>query len=289
VTSAKALEELADERLAVFWNEDGSVEVHGRLAPDEGAVFTRALDAARDHLWERERGSAEPRRPTKAEALAAMADLSLAATHGRSGGERYQVVVHVDEPALAGDGGTGREIEDGPAISAETARRLSCDASLVRIRERNGGPLDVGRKTRTIPPALRRALRRRDGGCCFPGCGNHRFVDAHHVRHWAKGGETSLRNLVLLCRRHHRLVREFGYSVDERMRFHDPRGRPIPAVPRCPPGDVATLIARKASIGPHTFANGSGERMNLALAVAAVVAADAQDCGRRGGAADRPG
>ncbi len=87
-------------------------------------------------------------------------------------------------------------------------------ASLVRILESGSGePLDVGRKTRVIPPAMHRALKRRDRGCRFPGCVNTRFVDGHHIRHWADGGATCVDNLVLLCRHHHRLLHEGGYYV----------------------------------------------------------------------------
>jgi hypothetical protein len=282
VTSEEARSVQENEQLTAYWDEDGSLVVRGRLAPDQGALFLRALEASRDALWEHERqvgrGSAEPqrepRRPTNTEALAAMADVALASRGKRSGGERYQVVVRVDETVLTSQGEEGCELEGGPAIAAETARRLACDASLVRIRERNGKPLSVGRKTRAIPPALRRALSARDRGCRFPGCDNRRFVDAHHVRHWAKGGETALRNLVSLCRRHHRLVHEGGYAVDERMRFYDPRGRPIPPVPRPPPGNLGALLARGTSaIGPKTCATGPGDRMDLALAVEAIAAA----------------
>ena len=84
-------------------------------------------------------------------------------------------------------------------LAPETARRLACDASIVRLIERDGRPLSVGRKTRSIPPALQRALHARDGGCRFPGCGSRRFVDAHHIAHWAHGGATELANLVQLC------------------------------------------------------------------------------------------
>ncbi len=91
------------------------------------------------------------------------------------------------------------------------------------------------RKTRSVPPALRRALRARDGGCRFPGCGNHRFTDAHHIEHWADGGETSLGNLIQLCRRHHRLLHEGGFSLELRQDgspvFRRPDGRRIAAVP----------------------------------------------------------
>ncbi|HUG01196.1 MAG TPA: DUF222 domain-containing protein [Longimicrobiales bacterium] len=105
------------------------------------------------------------------------------------------------------------ELADGTRVSAETSRRIACDCSLVRITHAwDGSILDVGRKTRTVLPTLRRALEARDRGCRFPGCGS-RFTDAHHIEHWAEGGETSLANLVLLCRRHHRFVHEGGARV----------------------------------------------------------------------------
>jgi hypothetical protein len=110
--------------------------------------------------------------------------------------------------------GERRHLEDGTRISHETSRRLCCDASIVRVmRDRSGSVLDVGRRTRTISPALRRALEVRDRGCRFPGCGL-RFTDAHHVRHWADGGETSLANCLLLCTHHHRLVHEGGWRIE---------------------------------------------------------------------------
>ena len=130
-----------------------------------------------------------------------------------------------------GHGTPGRcEIESGPSLAAQTARRLSCDASLVTIVEdESGQPLDVGRKTRSIPPAIRRALRSRDAGCRFPGCTHTRFLDGHHIRHWADGGETKLSNLVMLCRFHHRQVHEGRVDVrmldDGALRFTGARGQ----------------------------------------------------------------
>jgi hypothetical protein len=181
----------------------------------------------------------------RADALVFMADNLLAGeAQGRSGGDRYQVVLHVDRAALAA-GADGRcELADGAPLAAETARRLGCDAAIVPLIERDGRPLTVGRKTRSVPPALRRALASRDGGCRFPGCTSRRFVDAHHVRHWAHGGPTSLDNLVQLCRHHHRLLHEGGYSVERAgpdFVFRRPDGRRLPAVPRPPRGHVAVL------------------------------------------------
>ncbi|MEX2528251.1 MAG: DUF222 domain-containing protein [Gemmatimonadota bacterium] len=156
--------------------------------------------------------------------------------------ERYQVLVHVDLETLRGEEMvTGQEmvraaemgetshIED-VRVSAETSRRLTCDAAVVTVQSGcacHSHPLNLGRRTRTVSPALRRALEVRDRGCRFPGCGS-RFTDAHHIRHWAQGGETSLGNCILLCRHHHRLVHEGGWSVElwgaGRPVFHDPRG-----------------------------------------------------------------
>jgi 5-methylcytosine-specific restriction endonuclease McrA len=265
-----------------YWDEDGSLVLRGRLAPEDGAVLLQALEAARDGLRVRageiEGGSAEPP-PTNAEALAAVADSALSvAGAGRSGGERHQVVVHVDETALVGAGDGGCELADGPALAPETARRLACDSSVVRVTDRGDRTLSVGRKTRSVPSALRRALRRRDRGCRFPGCENQRFVDAHHVRHWAHGGETRLDNLVLLCRRHHRLVHEGGYSIErlpgDRLRFRDPRGGPIPAVPQPPAGYPDRLLEgnRPLAIDAGTYESGAADRMDLDLAVEALLA-----------------
>jgi hypothetical protein len=149
------------------------------------------------------------------------------------------VVVHVDAETLK-DQTAGRcHLEQGPALPAQTVRRLTCDASLIRIVENEGGEaLDVGRKTRSIPPAIRRALNARDPECCFPGCTYRHYLDAHHVEHWADGGQTKLKNLLHLCRRHHRLVHEGDIAVEARAgggwRFSRPDGREFDEVYREP-------------------------------------------------------
>jgi Domain of unknown function (DUF222)/HNH endonuclease len=259
---ANELHELA--HFGYGWGDDGSLVLYGRLAPEDGALFLRALEAARDSLWDREPsaggGSAEPRfpsgRPTNADALLAMADASLAGgDFDRSGGERYQVVVNTDADGAA-------TLDDGPPLAPETAERLACDASVV----------SGGRKTRTIPPSTRRALRTRDRGCRFPGCENRRFVDAHHVRHWARGGETRMDNLVLLCRRHHRFVHEGGFSVElveGAPRFRDQWGFAVPHVPRSPPASANGMLEANEllHIGSATCASGRGDEMDLALTV----------------------
>ena len=146
-----------------------------------------------------------PYESRRADALAAVAESFLAESHAPSStADRYQVVVHVDAETLQERTAGRCEIEQGPSLPVETVRRLACDASLLRVLENpQGEPLDVGRKTRSIPPTIRRALNSRDGGCRFPGCTHQRYVDAHHIEHWAEGGETKLANLVTLCRLHH--------------------------------------------------------------------------------------
>jgi len=105
--------------------------------------------------------------------------------------------------------------------------------------DQDGRVLEVGARTRAIPPALRRALQHRDQGCRFPGCGLP-LGEGHHVRHWAEGGPTTLSNLALLCRRHHRAVHEEGYQIDRQpdgaLSFRRPDGRLLPEVP--PPAAV---------------------------------------------------
>jgi hypothetical protein len=183
---------------------------------------------------------------SNADALVLMARTLLAsgpATGGAADG--YQVVVHVDAAALAGDDDGACQLEHGTALQPETARRLGCDASLVRILERDGRPLSVGRRTRSVPPALRRALQSRDPICRFPGCDRRRFLHAHHLDHWASGGRTDLSNLVRLCSHHHRLVHEGGYSIERSsrggLRFRRPDGQPVPAAPPRPTGDHGEL------------------------------------------------
>jgi len=161
------------------------------------------------------------------------------------------------------------EFEDGVSIAAETARRLSCDCSVVRLTEdEEGNPLDVGRKTRSIPPALKRAMNSRDQGCRFPGCGNKRYTHGHHVEHWANGGETKLGNLVTLCYFHHRLVHEGGWNVqvldDGAFRFLNPNGE---ALDTSISANAGSDVSRVTCHGSRFPARWRGDRMDYDLAV----------------------
>jgi len=279
--------------LHVFRDEDGMVTVRGRLAPEVGALLVQALTAARETLCQQARGNdaaASPgdvsaETPTmaqqQADALALLAETAL--HHGIDPGapaERYQVVVHIDAPALADPDQPGQcVLEDGTHVSAETSRRLACDASRVVMRHAHDRRVvEVAARTRTIPPSLRRALHHRDCGCRFPGCGL-RFAQGHHIRHWAQGGPTTLSNLALLCRRHHRAVHEEGYQLDRQpdgeLRFRRPDGRLLPEVPRPPeiPGDPVTFLrarheAEGLVLNARTATPGwLGERLDAGYAI----------------------
>src|SRR5262245_33425875 len=244
----------ANRALHIYRDEDGTVVLRGRLTPEMGELVLRALDAARETLYQRsrhERTTDTHAHPTEepstkaqqqADALALIAETALHHDLDPGApGERYQVVVHVDAPVLADPEQSGGSVlEGGARVSAETCRRLACDASRVVMRhDAEGRVVEIGARTRTIPPALRRALQHRDRGCRFPGCSG-RFNEGHHIRHWAHGGSTTLSNLTLLCRRHHRAVHEEGYKVargpDGALQFRRPDGRLVPEVP--PPAAV---------------------------------------------------
>ena len=279
---------------SVFPDEEGMYLVRGRLDPEVGAMLLRAVAAAGDALYRASASlgpssgpgasassgpSADPAtdiepKQRRADAVGLLAERALAVGFGGeevggSRAERYQVVLHVESDTLQADTEPGRsDLEDGTRVSAETSRRLSCDAAVVRLTESpDGSILDVGRKTRTIPPAIRRALESRDRGCRFPGCGL-RFTDAHHVRHWADGGQTNLDNLVLLCRFHHRLVHEQGYTAHfprgERLYFLDPSMRMIPdrppPSPPLPPEPVEALIENNRARGVEPLYNTGSAR-----------------------------
>jgi hypothetical protein len=289
----QAARQHAERGLHVYPDEDGTVLVRGRLTPEIGALLIRALDAARETLYQRARATAgaaaadpalaPPTRPQQqADALALLAETAL---HHEidpgAPGERYQVVVHVDAAVLADPEQPGQSVlEEGSHVSAETSRRLACDASRVVMRhDEEGRLLEVGARTRTIPPALRRALLHRDRSCRFPGC-HVRVGQGHHVRHWAQGGPTTLGNLLLLCRRHHHAVHEEGYRVsrgpDGTLEFRRPDGRPLPEVPptvRVPADPIPTLHEQHAALGirlhPRTACpRWLGERLDVGWALA---------------------
>jgi hypothetical protein len=245
----------------------GMVRLDGDLDPETGETLLTALRAVLD-ADARDRDEHDRRAPTqrRADALGEICRQWLdAPERPLVGGERPHVSVVIDADTLRdgdgdrrADGSAPRRVRGLPGavgvmselghvgpVPPELTRRLACDASIMRVvMAGDSEPLDVGRRTAVVSPALRRAVVARDRHCRFPGCDRPpTWCDAHHVRHWADGGETSMANLLLLCRRHHRMVharRGFAIDlVDGRARFLRPDGSSID-------GDTAAPAAATA-------------------------------------------
>jgi hypothetical protein len=265
-----------NRRVSFRYDDDGSLVLTCHLPAEAGAMVMKALDVAVESLPMYEDVPAGTSRQIipfgarRADALARIAESFLAHDVLESpGADRQQIVVHVAAETLRNRRAGCCEIEHGPSIPADTARRFACDASLVAlVEDEDGEPLNVGRKTRLISAPLRRLLTARDKGCRFPGCCNARYIDMHHIKHWANGGETKPSNLVSLCRFHHRAVHEGGFDVrvldDGALQFVRRNGGPVDRVaPGCsqPAGDAAGLPKGKF------VATWRGDRMDLDLAL----------------------
>jgi hypothetical protein len=204
--------------------DDGMVRIVAQVHADEAELIMTAI----------ERSGTSDAGFDRVDGLVAIAEHTV--TGGGENKRPIEMMVRVDADTLIGR-------TDHPAVtgstyvSAETARRLLCDCGVVPYRaDPDGNVLDIGRKSRTIPPAIRRALFVRDEHQCqFPGCAHRLFTQAHHVHHWEHGGRTSLDNLITLCSRHHRTVHELGFYIechDGEFVFFDPKGEPLQPVPR---------------------------------------------------------
>ena len=272
---------------------DGMVRIEAVLHPEEAALVWAALDhRAKQQCRESQRDSAETSiAPATAAATAAPA---VAAARSRAPLDRADGLVLLAQGYLRGDRPDRAPIElvvsvpaetlrgrvanpcddpcadpcdiaclgDGTCVSAETARRLSCDCGVVEVvADAHGAPLSVGRKRRTIPGSMKRALLQRDRTCRFPGCVNRLYLEAHHIVHWADGGDTSLRNMVACCSFHHRFVHEYGCAIElgaDGPRFLDRRGRCIEdAPPPARPPDLgwAAIRAHNEALQITTAAN----------------------------------
>ena len=265
------------------WDDDGSLVFKGRLPAEVGAMLMQALSKAVNRADDDTDVTAETREPVsarRADAIEEMAESYLAnGPATSSSAERYQVMLHVTaETSASSQMGCG-EIEAGPGVTAETSKRICCDTSVSRIvADKDGEPLSIGRKSRVIPPAMRRALKARDRQCRFPGCTHRHFIDGHHIHHWSEGGETSLDNLVLLCRHHHRLVHEGGFGCERdasgKIVFTDPAGMKIEtsgSANRRYRGNFVPHLRERLEdrhIHAQTVVSGwTGESMDLDLAV----------------------
>jgi uncharacterized protein DUF222 len=132
-----------------------------------------------------------------------------------SSGPRPQLIIRASPDTLAGiTGAPAGELEGGGTVPAETVQRHACDSALVRMTGRTELDHELNHASRTLPTSTRRALEARDRHCVWPGCSRPLgWCDGHHLVWWTRGGETSLANLALLCRPHHRLVHEGGWSL----------------------------------------------------------------------------
>ena len=244
------VEAAADRRVRARALGNGLVKLEIVVSADEAELVLKAIEHTRAQLVPdrlvAEAGSSAAEttaiaapRPTAADALVHMASTRLdggGMDSGVASPDRYQVVIHVDQELTSREPALAATLEDGTGVSAETLRRVACDGGVVVAAvDEQGAVLDIGRKTRVIPTAIRRALWIRDQGCRFPGCSNHRFLHGHHVRHWFHGGRTAIDNLVLLCSFHHQLVHEGGFSIRltdaNEVEVRTPDGRRLPGTP----------------------------------------------------------
>jgi len=307
----RANEQHNNRQLNYFYDTDGCLVIKGRFPAEQGALIVKALemamekdfvgaphgrDSSRLNPLPQENEEPKPVATRRADAMAEVAETYMNSRPvPNSTADRYQVIVHVNSNASAG-APHGRDvraaaaamdvtaetscIDGGPHVTAETSRRIACDSSITTIREGElGEPLSIGRKARSIPPAIRRALRIRDQGCRFPGCTNDRFVDGHHIEHWADGGETSLNNLVLLCRRHHHLVHQGAFSCEKTIAgeliFKDQQSQHLPQWPERQAIDEEDIVEwldsnffeRDIDSETCTAKWYAGERMDCNLAV----------------------
>jgi hypothetical protein len=189
-------------RLCVSATWAGMVRLDGDLDPESGEVVIKAIGSLAAP-WALDRDDTRSPQQRRADALVEICRRHLdSGAFPEQGGVKPHLALTVSLEALQGRSLV--DLEAGP-ITAESARRLGCDATVSRIVSGPGRePLEVGRATRTVPAGLRRALDLRDRGCTHPGCDvPAHWCDAHHIVHWAHGGRTDLENLRLLCRRHH--------------------------------------------------------------------------------------
>jgi 5-methylcytosine-specific restriction endonuclease McrA len=242
-------EEAARQRQRLTWrvNDDGALTITATLPPQDGAAA----------ITEEAPGAEDPAGPPPGVSAETPARMAAAA-----GQPRWPLTHPAREDRC--------HLEDGPAISPSALQLIGCNATIsTMVHDADGTILAAGRRTRTPPPALRRAVRERDRyRCRFPGC-ESRKTDLHHVQHWSNGGPTTLANLTSLCRRHHAAVHAKGYTITTTGEFRTPGGALIPHSPQFPHagGDITTT-SHDADITYHTIIPPhSGERLNLHEAI----------------------
>lgn len=233
-TSESEAEEAHQKRcLYIDWDfENKWLRINGRIPDIDGAAVQKALDHLVDTAPYDSARVVQGMEQRYADALVELASTFI---EGKGDGNRATVVVHVDAEVLDGKAGVA-EIDGGPIVSSQTVQQLICDGYLeVHLDGADGQPVGIGRRSRKVPAWLMRKLLHRDGGCVFDGCTRKRWLNAHHIDPWAKGGVTDLNNLTLLCGHHHRLVHPGGWTMrgrpDGKLEFVSPSGKVLPARP----------------------------------------------------------
>jgi hypothetical protein len=320
---AKEREQKNERKLIYFQDRDDMWVIHAKLPPEAGALVVKAIEAvATPAQLEKQQQLQEPQKSvsaetfseaveeeepthfqdllqhTRADALVAIAEHFLATANqnpqfqGLKGSERCQIMLHVDINTLREHGQLTSHahqhchMDDKHWISPKNAKRLSCDASLVTVLEdEQGRVLNIGRRTRTVPASITRALNIRDKTCRVPGCCESRYVDAHHIEHWADGGETSLDNLVSLCRVHHRQLHQGHFTINvektttgQQLVFTTRSGRKLPTsfFPQFPdvsaemPADALSHAVDAKTCIPHWH----GEDCDYGMAIEALLRRD---------------
>jgi hypothetical protein len=212
------------------WNEEHTeLYLQGRLGAEQGSAFERAVFHHSEHVVLTD----DPWDPAEARSMDALVELVTSSGQGEQA--PATLVVHADASVLTSEeralGPWLSETESGERLPSEAVRRLACDARIEWVLESAGRPVGIGGRGRVVRGQVARLLRHRDQTCRFPGCARKKWLKAHHLLHWARGGGTDLDNLVLLCHAHHRLIHEGGWTTSGHpardLRFHDPTGRPL--------------------------------------------------------------
>jgi hypothetical protein len=230
----------AARRAAAWLGDDGMVHGRQALAGDAGATFRNTFQRFVDREHRRGHGDGRTNAQRRADAVVEMARFAAAALNGDTAASAPvpTVVTHIDLDDVTNGTGTGEDEASGATITGEAARRLACDAGVVRlITKGRSETIDVGRRTRAIPTATRRAVLARDGGCTYPGCHTPAdWVQVHHIRHWTNLGTTDPTNLAAVCTIHHHLVHEGRWT----MRLDPDSGRVLWGTP-----DGRTLVGQR--------------------------------------------
>ncbi|AZI57809.1 HNH endonuclease [Nakamurella antarctica] len=291
-------------RARAYWDDDGMLVLSARLPAEEGALVMAAIEAAglqesqgpgaqHELVADSDRLDLNHQTMSVADSFVSMAKSALSAGQTEtSGDDRQLIVLHVGPEAFSSPvappvEGCSTErsadkgichLDDGPGLDTPAMERFACDtAVLVMIKGAAKNVLNVGRKARKISPAMRRALRIRDGGCRYPGCHRRTHLEAHHLIHWMHGGHTDQDNLALLCRFHHMAVHEGGFRVVGKptsggclgLTFWRPDGQRVPQAPKLYPGSNPDLNV--CDVSPESLRAGAlGEPFSLVDVVAAM-------------------